>query len=232
MSIRVRRKPADAYQHGELREALIQAGLKLLTEGGVAALGLRAAAQLAGVSHAAPYRHFRDKDALVDAIGERGFRMLTAHMREQIARAGTADARARLTASGVGYVSFALQNPGYFRVIFSGVLAHQHEQQKASSALRAAGDEAYGVLRGLIVEGLGDGSLHGGDPDTLSLCAWSLVHGLSMLAIDGQLAPFADAAQLADQVTRRMLGLLETGIAPRASPAPATRAPRRRPPKR
>ena len=222
MSIRVRRKPADAYQHGELREALIQAGLKLLTEGGVAALGLRAAAQLAGVSHAAPYRHFRDKDALVDAIGERGFRMLTAHMREQIARAGSADTRARLTASGVGYVGFALQNPGYFRVIFSGLIAHQN----ASPALRAAGDEAYGVLRGLIVEGLRDGALGGADADTLSLSAWSLVHGLSMLAIDGQLSPWGDAALLADQVTRRMLALLETGITPRADPA------RRRAPKR
>jgi len=143
MTIRVRRKPVDAYQHGELREALIQAGLKLLTEGGVAALGLRAAAQLAGVSHAAPYRHFRDKDALVDAIGERGFRMLTAHMRDQIARVGAADTPARLRASGVGYVSFALQNPGYFRVIFSGLIAHEN----ASPALRAAGDEAYGVWR-------------------------------------------------------------------------------------
>src|SRR3982751_1002807 len=100
-TIRVRRKPADAYQHGDLREALIQAGLKLLTERGVAALALRAAAQLAGVSHAPPYGHFRDKDAWVDAIGERGFRMLTAAMQVQIARVATADTPARLRASGV-----------------------------------------------------------------------------------------------------------------------------------
>ena len=223
-TIRVRRKPADAYQHGDLREALIQAGLKLLTEGGVAALGLRAAAQLAGVSHAAPYRHFRDKDALVDAIGERGFRMLTAAMQERIAQVATADTPTRLRASGVGYVSFALQNPGYFRVIFSGLIAHT----EASPALRAAGDEAYGVLRGLIVEGLADGSVGGADPDSLSLAAWSLVHGLSMLAIDGQLSHFGDAGQLADRVTRQLLGLLETGIASRAPTSSRQTAKRRR----
>ena len=78
MKIRVARKPAHAYQHGNLREALIQAGLKLLGEAGVQGLSLRAAAQLAGVSHAAPYRHFKDKDALVAAVAEQGFRLLTA----------------------------------------------------------------------------------------------------------------------------------------------------------
>ena len=85
MKIKVPRKPANTYQHGNLREALVQAGLKLLSEGGVEGLSLRAAAQLAGVSHAAPYRHFKDKDALVAAIAEQGFRLLTASMRAQLA---------------------------------------------------------------------------------------------------------------------------------------------------
>ena len=118
MAIRVARKRADSYQHGDLRPALIQAGLKLLTEGGVAGLSLRAAAQLAGVSHAAPYRHFRDKDALVQAIAEEGFRLLTRRMRLEIDGCGSTDVLVRLRASAVGYVSFALEHPGYFRTIF------------------------------------------------------------------------------------------------------------------
>src|SRR3954469_24156481 len=126
MSIRVARKRADTYQHGDLRRALIQAGLKLLAEGGVAALSLRAAAQLAGVSHAAPYRHFRDKDALVAAIAEEGFKLLTRRMREEIAneRAGAEPGRhppgvvERLRAAGRGYVSFAVEHPAYFRTVF------------------------------------------------------------------------------------------------------------------
>src|SRR3954464_1315173 len=118
MPIRVQRKPRDAYQHGDLRHALIQAGLKLLAEGGAGELSLRAAAELAGVSHAAPYRHFRDKNALVAAIGEEGFRLLTRAMRQEIAAADPGDVLARLRASGRGYVLFAVRHPAYFRTIF------------------------------------------------------------------------------------------------------------------
>src|SRR5438477_12486515 len=120
MSIRVPRKRPDAYQHGNLRQALIQAGLKLLGESGVAGLTLRAAAQLAGVSHAAPYRHFRDKQALVAAIAERGFRQLTAAMREELGRCRSSDARERLTSLGLGYARFAIHSPASLRVIFGG----------------------------------------------------------------------------------------------------------------
>src|SRR5215510_13444423 len=107
MSIRVARKRPDAYQHGDLRRALVQAGLKLLSEKGVDGLSLRAAAELAGVSHAAPYRHFRDKAALVAAIAEEGFRLLTRRMREEIAACRSPDVLSRLRAAGRGYVFFA-----------------------------------------------------------------------------------------------------------------------------
>src|SRR3954470_20291647 len=118
MTIRVARKKPDSYQHGDLREALIQAGLKLLTEQGLAGLSLRAAAQLAGVSHAAPYRHFPDKQALVAAIAERGFRLLTASMREELAASDAKDAVGQMLALGVGYVRFGTRHPDYLRVIF------------------------------------------------------------------------------------------------------------------
>src|SRR5690349_3367842 len=119
MKIKVARKPANTYQHGNLREALVQAGLKLLAEGGVEGLSLRAAAQLAGVSHAAPYRHFKDKDALVAAIAEQGFRLLTASMRAELEQLGAgADTHQRMRALGQGYVRFAREHPGYLGVIF------------------------------------------------------------------------------------------------------------------
>src|SRR5437868_943845 len=185
MSIRVRRKAADAYQHGDLREALIQAGLKLLSEKGVDGLSLRAAAQLAGVSHAAPYRHFRDKDALVAAIATQGFRLLSARMREEVAATRSPDLRQRLRALGVGYVSFALEHPGYFRVVFGGLV----KSAAATPELKEAGAEAYGLLRNTVAEGVDAGVLKARDPDELALAAWSLVHGLSMLGVDGALEP-------------------------------------------
>jgi AcrR family transcriptional regulator len=204
MKIRVRRKSPQAYQHGDLREALIQAGLKLLTEGGVETLSLRAAAQLAGVSHAAPYRHFRDKNALVAAIAERGFRLLTAAMQAEAALAKPRDSRERLTALGIGYLHFATQNPGYLRVIFGGVLCGDDPP----ADLRAAGEAAYGTLREAIVDGIAQGELRTADPDQLALASWSMVHGLSTLLINRAFEPQVAERELATGV----LHLLGDGI--------------------
>ena len=212
MKIKVARKPANTYQHGNLREALVQAGLKLLSEGGVEGLSLRAAAQLAGVSHAAPYRHFKDKDALVAAIAEQGFRLLTASMRAELARLDApraADPHERLVAVGKGYVQFALQHPAYLRVIFGGVLAHD----RSSPELKQAGNEAYQTLRGLVAEGVASGELTGGDPDTLSLACWSMVHGLSYLLISD--AVVLPPGMPAPALTEILLRVLHMGVRPR-----------------
>jgi AcrR family transcriptional regulator len=210
MPIRVARKRANAYQHGDLRAALIQAGLKLLGEGGVRSLTLRAAAQLAGVSHAAPYRHFRDKDQLVAAIAEEGFRLLTAHMRAELGSA-PAGGPAGLRAIAWGYVSFARAHPGYFRTIFGGVVAEDRGYHTPS--LQVAGQEAYQVLRTQIESGIADGWLRPGDPEEMSLAAWSLVHGLSMLMIDGQLSASVPHDAAARAVTAALIRSLETGFA-------------------
>jgi AcrR family transcriptional regulator len=210
MNIRVPRKRPDSYQHGELRPALIQAGLKLLTEGGVRSLSLRAAAQLAGVSHAAPYRHFRDKDALVAAIAEEGFRLLTKRMRDEIDAAGSHDLLVRLRASAWGYVSFAVDNPGYFRTIFGGIPCEDGTVR--SPELQAAGAEAYGVLRGLVAEGIQRGRLRHADVDQMSLAAWSMVHGLGMLLIEGQLDPAQSRGTGARALTDTVVRFLEQGL--------------------
>ncbi|MFL5307923.1 MAG: TetR/AcrR family transcriptional regulator [Polyangia bacterium] len=209
MSIRVSRKKPDAYQHGDLHAALIQAGLKLLSEGGVPALSLRAAAKLAGVSNAAPYRHFKDKGALIAAIAEKGFRMLTAEMRREMDAAGT-DFFARLRASAWGYVSFARAHPGYFRTMFGGVV---HEDCAAlSPAVDAAGEETYSVLREQVADGIRRGHLREADPDDLSLVAWSTVHGLGQLFIDGQLTRRATSDQAARALVDSTVRWLETGF--------------------
>jgi AcrR family transcriptional regulator len=183
MAIQVRRKRASSYQHGDLRHALIQAGLKLLGEGGVRMLSLRAAAELAGVSNAAPYRHFKDKDALVAAIAEQGFHLLTRSMRQELeASAPAGDVLAALRALAVGYVSFAVENPGYFRTVFGAAIS----DDGTTESLREAGDEAYHVLREIVSAGIESGQLRGSDPDQVSLVAWSQVHGLGMLIVDGK----------------------------------------------
>jgi AcrR family transcriptional regulator len=212
MSIRVARKRPDAYQHGDLRRALIQAGLKLLGEHGVAGLSLRAAAQLAGVSHAAPYRHFRDKDALVSAIAEQGFLLLTEATQGELARCRRDDAPSQLEALSQGYLGFALSHPAYLRVIFGGVIDKTNPPQ----GLLLAGRQAYEVLRGVVARGLDRGELRGGDADTVALACWSMVHGLSMLCIDQALPSFVDRkTQL--KVGAQLLRLLREGV---QTPAP------------
>jgi AcrR family transcriptional regulator len=210
MTIRVARKKPDAYQHGDLREALIQAGLKLLADGDPAALTLRAAAQLAGVSHAAPYRHFRDKQALVSAIAERGFRQLTAAMRDELARCASTDARDRMVALGLGYCQFAKRNPASLQVIFGGVLTWADNPPE----LAAAGQEAYLTLRNEIAGGIERGELRQGDADQTSLACWSLVHGLSTLFINGAVTAPPSAAAERDLATRILLALGEGVYAP------------------
>jgi AcrR family transcriptional regulator len=211
MSIRVARKKPDAYQHGDLRRALIQAGLKLLGEHGVAGLSLRAAAELAGVSHAAPYRHFRDKNALVAAMAEEGFKLLTRSMRAEIEASSSHDILARLRAAGHGYVSFALAHPAYFRTMF-GEKVWPDKKDAVKDALVAASQESFGVLRALIDEGLRSGQLRAGDPIQVSLAAWSIVHGLSMLIIDGQLTGLCDTPAAVRSVSDAMGRLLHRGI--------------------
>lgn len=211
MTIRVPKKPASAYQHGNLRAALIQAGLKLLSEGGVQNLSLRAAALLAGVSHAAPYRHFADKDALVAAIAEEGFRSLTAALRTAQASCRSDRSRERLAALGAGYVAFAVDHPSYLRVIFGGVV----DKTRAPDSLKAAGDEAFGVLREAVAEGLATGELRGGDADELALACWSIVHGFSMLLVDRALPPPLCQRAAADATAHLLVGLLYEGTAAR-----------------
>jgi AcrR family transcriptional regulator len=207
MKIRVARKPPDAYQHGDLREALVDAGVKLLMEGGLDKLSLRGAAQLAGVSHAAPYRHYRDKDALVAAIAERGFRMLSAAMRAELEQSGARKAGRKLVALAIGYVTFGTAHPAYLQVIFGGAM----NKQNVPATLMEAGDEAYHVLRDVVAAGLASGELRKADTDEVALACWSLVHGLSMLMIHGAVTR-PETAELERTLTERLVLLLGRGI--------------------
>src|SRR5215472_18740503 len=115
-----RQQPKAAYHHGDLRHALIQAGLELLAEGGAQSLDLRKVARRAGVSHAAPYRHFADKQALIAAINEEGFHMLAERIRSTL-REVSDEPFEQLLAVALAYVRFAQENPWLMREMFSGI---------------------------------------------------------------------------------------------------------------
>ncbi|MBI4591031.1 MAG: TetR/AcrR family transcriptional regulator [Candidatus Rokubacteria bacterium] len=196
------------YHHGDLRRALLAAALRLLETEGPRALTLRAVARRAGVSQAAPYRHFADKQALLAAVAEEGFRAMTEAMR----RATTEhpdNPLGRLHALGLAYVGFASGHPSHFRVMFGREIA----DRSAYPSLGAAAQEAFALLLEAIADCQRAGFVRPGDLEELALSAWSIVHGLSALLVDSQLHGLQEKGQehLAQTVTQ----ILFLGLGPR-----------------
>jgi AcrR family transcriptional regulator len=196
--------PRRSYHHGNLRRALLDAALSLVEREGAEALTLRAAARRAGVSQAAPYRHFRDKDALLAAVAEEGFRAMTEAMsRATVPHEG--DPLACFRARGMAYIQFATSHPAQFKVMFGRVAADRFKHP----GLMDAAQEAFRLLVAAIRDCQQAGVVRGGDPEELALCAWSATHGLSALAVEGQLSDLAGRlGELAQAVaTNVYLGL-------------------------
>jgi AcrR family transcriptional regulator len=202
-------KPKSRYHHGDLRRALIDASLALITEEGFPALTLREVARRAGVTHAAPYRHFADKEALLTAVAAEGFRAMADLMRTRMDREG--GPAGRLVACGVAYVLFAVQHPAHFRVMFGPHFTRPPDFK----LLSGEGTSAFGLLVQTIEQGQQEGRVREGEAMALSLTAWSLVHGLASLLVDGQLGlagqGAAEAEHLATVQTRLLLQGLATG---------------------
>lgn len=193
------------YHHGELSGALLDAALRLVATGGTAALTLRAAARLAGVSQAAPYRHFTNKEALLAAVAEEGFRAMTAAMRKATAACGDSPLE-RFRAIGLAYVEFAASHPSHFRVMFGRETA----DRSAYPSLREAAAGTFRMLVDAIMDCQRAGLVRSGEPQDLALAAWSSVHGVAALLVDDQLARVVGkpASELAEIITRSLfLGL-------------------------
>jgi AcrR family transcriptional regulator len=194
------------YHHGSLRPALLAEAVRVLADHGAAELSLRELARRLGVSHAAPYRHFADKDALLGALAQQGFELLAVDL-EQAAAAHPDDALRQLLEIGWVYVRFALRQPQHFQVMF-GV---REIPQTDYPELLTAGQRAFGVLLGVIEAGQRAGQVAPGDSRELAVAAWTQVHGLATLLSAKQL-PAADE-QASEALVRRCLQVQHTGLA-------------------
>lgn len=184
------------YHHGNLRDALVDAGVELARSGGPDAVVLRAAARSAGVSHNAVYRHFADRDQLLFAVCIRCMEELGRRISVRIAALPSDDDRvsaawSRLFTAGTAYVEFALAEPGWFRTAFG--VPHTVESIRAELA-----SDPYQLLvdalDGLVTVGAMPAERRPG----AEYAAWAAVHGLSCLLIDGPLRDLpADERQLA-----------------------------------
>jgi len=190
------------YHHGDLRAACVRAAVDLLEEGGQSALSLRAVARSVGVSPAAPYRHYADREALVSAVAAVGYRELAARLAAAHPAPSTPAELARVA---VAYVQFAIERPALFRIMFGEPCDRDNEERVAATAAVSA------YLREIVAR-----SFPGAQADALGTAIWALVHGLAFLHLDGKLDA-SNPAVVAGRVTAAIEALLASGGTPDAS---------------
>src|SRR5580698_4098671 len=178
-----KRVSKKSYHHGDLHRALIATALKLVEESDVAGLTLREVARRAGVTHAAPYHHFKNKAALLAVLAEEGYRALYTEQLQAAAKAG-ADPIARLQAIGLAYVRFAIHHPGHFRVMFRSDPADWAKHPTLLEAVQLP----LVLLTSTAEETKRTRKLPAKSTE-LVLSSWSMVHGLATLWVDGPLRP-------------------------------------------
>ena len=206
-----RRGHTRGYHHGNLKEALVRAALELIAEKGPAGFTFADAARWAGVSPAAPYRHFRDRHALLADVGRRGFDEFTAALGKAWDE-GRPDVLTALDRLGKAYLDFARREPAYYSAMFeAGVPAD------ADPLLREAGERAFGVLRGAAEKLVALMPAKGRPPALMvALHIWSMTHGIASLFGRGDAArrsvpmPPEELLEAAVLIYLRGLGLPES----------------------
>jgi AcrR family transcriptional regulator len=169
------------YHHGDLRQGLIDSALEMLEEVGAEGLSLRGVASRAGVSHAAPYRHFQDKESLLAAVAEDGFHKMFTRMME--AMKGVETPREQLLEMGVAYVGFAQEHPTHLRLMFGPHMASMDRHDCAREAGWICHTKLVEVVR--ACQAAGDFST--GSAEIIAIGYWSEAQGLATLLINGML---------------------------------------------
>src|ERR1700720_1921005 len=174
------------YHHGDLRAACVRAAMELLEEGGETALSLRAVARRAGVSPAAPYRHYADRDALVSAVAAVGYRELAERLAAAHPSPSTPE---QLPSVAIAYARFALAAPALFRSMFGEPCARDNDERVAATAAVSA-----------YVRSIAERTFPQADAEALATAIWALVHGLAFLFVDGKLDASTPSA-VADRIS-------------------------------
>lgn len=227
---RTRSATPTPYHHGDLRRALIDAALAMVTEEQAWTFSLREVARRAGVSHNAPYNHFSEKIHLLDAVAAVGFERLREQLVAAIDKIDAAEEA--FIASGRAYIRFGLKNPALYRLMFGPDLAAV-SVPGTISLVRQAGAQARAVLQDIIARGARSGEFAISPDDRqgvalTTLATWSAAHGLTMLVIDNIAGPLASVQDMIERVVRLPLD----GLLPRPDQPSAPTTPRRGPAKR
>lgn len=186
------------YHHGELRTALIDAALTILTTQGMDALSLRPLARAVGVTQAAPYSHFRDKDDLLAAIAEVGFQRLALRMVD--AATGLSGIQPRIERLVSAYIHFAVENKALFQLMFSRELS----VMKNYPTLAMTAGKSYSLFSSVLSKRIAPGE----DAAFMTVIIWSLCHGLTTLIVDEKINLAQFGANDIDAFVRRAVNVL------------------------
>jgi len=212
-SVRADSPDKKPYHHGALHSALVEASIALARAGGPDRVILREAARAAGVSHSAAYRHFADREALLAEVSRFARNELAAEMRRRVKRAKVP--RRRLRAVGTAYIDFALTEPGLFRTAFTSHPAtsrdaeHNPAPAAEDPAHTTTGADPFDVLGQVLDEAQAAGLLDPRRRPGAEIAAWSAVHGLAGLLLDGPLPTSAAAIKFS---RGQVLDLIERGL--------------------
>lgn len=175
-------KIQKSYHHGNLVEELISATIRLIEQKGFEAVSVREVAKAAGVSSAAPFRHFANKTALMTAVAEQAMARLTGSVEAELAAADLSDPVEGLRAIARGYLSWALRNPTHFNVIASRTLIDFHGSERLTGETEAI----RLIMVDLIAKGQAGGQISSDiPPDALMLSARAFIYGLCRMWVDG-----------------------------------------------
>lgn len=192
-----------SYHHGSLRETLVETAFHLVDSEGVEALSMRALAREAGVSSAAPFRHFADKQLLLQAVAERASTELQRKLDE--ASDDRQDALTQFRAMTVAYVRFAAEHPKLFQLL-------QQTPSVSGAFLGEANDERRLKLIALIYEGQNAGLIPDADPELIALSSEALTHGLARMIVDRHPRVRDLSSEDARKLALAATQLLQTGI--------------------
>jgi AcrR family transcriptional regulator len=198
--------PAEA-----LRERILQASLALIDEGGLGALSMREVARRAGVSHQAPYHYFADREAILGALAEHGFRMLREAVAAVMAASPGGPRYSVFFAAGEAYIRFAFAHPARFRLMFRPDLVTPERHPN----VKAEGDRACTAFYEIVREAVQAGIPADPSIDALFLTYWSIGHGFACLALDGPLdvvMPGGDRETLLQDVLATFRRLIEASV--------------------
>lgn len=175
--------PSKKYHHGDLKNALIKAGVEILAKEGISGLSLRKVAQRAGVSHSAPYAHFPDKQSLIAAISTEGFNQLYVELDAAVS-SHVNHPKKQLLEGSQAYVRFALNNTDTFKIMFSGVLEKEKEYPSFVEISRKTFKRVVEVVQACQEAG----ALRSASPELTAVSVWGQVHGIVSLGLEGQIS--------------------------------------------